>query len=118
VKKMAIKNLGPGAKNDINILKIFLEVWKILNIIDEKHQIFSNKDVFFASYIFTLLIQNFNKNLDEIKVRLDFLNELAGKKDMGDTKEFPEFLALFHLYDYKRKQRETDVSRSEVNKNV
>ena len=109
--KMAIKNLGPGTKIDINLKEIFPEVWKILNNIDEKHQIFSNPSVIFAPYIFTLLIQNFSKNLDEIKVRLDFLNELAEVEFMGDLKEYPEFLALFHLYDYKRKQLDTEVEK-------
>ena len=105
---MAIKNLGPGTKINSDVIKIFPEVWKILNTIDEKHQIFSNPNPIFAPYIFTLLIQNFTKNLDEIKVRLDFLNELAEVEFMGGLKEYPEFLALFHLYDYKRK-REIDV---------
>jgi len=93
------------------LIKDFPEIWKILNNIDEKHQIFSNSNPFFAPNILVLLIQNFNKNLDEIKVRLDFFNTLAEEEYMGDTKDFPEFLTLFHLYDYKRKQRETEEER-------
>lgn len=76
-------------------------IWGILNEIDEKHDIYDRPNIMFGPTILVLLFQNFDKSIEYLKERLDFLESLAEQQYMGDTKEFAEFIALFHLYHYK-----------------
>lgn len=78
---------------------------EIFNIAVQKHKI----NLFLEPLLLAYICQYNTFDILHIEKRVNQLNELAGKKDISNTKEGIEFIAVSHVYFYKLQKKGRNV---------